>query len=151
MSLKAIGMPVSGVISFRPMRSSARLAWASARSASTVMKALRSRFSFPMRARKARVSSTEEIFLAARLAASSPREALSTYVCISTLHFYSAFLLNYLRHRVQPPFYRRGNRLIELALIPLGHRVRPKPLLGVQRMGHRLYARGVDLAHFLDQ
>src|SRR5260370_3421405 len=91
-----------------------------------------------MRSRQARVSSTEEIFLAASAAPSSPSVALSK-------------LLDDLRHEVQARSHRRGYRQIKLALLPLAHFVRAQSLNEVDRMGHRFDAGRVDLAYLVDE
>ena len=80
MSLCAIGIPVSGPAGATPFparRASALFASACARASSTVMNALSSPFSFEMRSRCSRVSSSEEIFLLLSAAASSERDEFS--------------------------------------------------------------------------
>src|SRR5436190_8848263 len=91
-----------------------------------------------MRSRQARVSSTEEIFLAASAAPSSPRVALSK-------------LLDDLRHEVEALFHGRRDRLIKLALVCLAHRVRTETLNDSSGMRHRLDARGIDASHLVDK
>src|SRR5258706_1119761 len=91
-----------------------------------------------MRSRQARVSSTEEIFLAASAAPSSPRVALSK-------------LLDDLRHEVEALFHRRSDRLIKLALVCVAHRVRTETLNDFSGMRHRLDAPGLDPPHLVDR
>ena len=83
MSLCATGMPSSGpVASPCARRSSARLASASARASSTVMKAFSAPSPLskrPIRPRYSWVSSTEEIFFACRAAESCESVAFNTY------------------------------------------------------------------------
>ena len=83
MSLCATGMPVSGPASpafpLPARRSSATRACARLTSSSTVMKAFSLPLSPLIRSRKRRVSSTDEIFLAARAADSSDTVELITY------------------------------------------------------------------------
>src|SRR5215510_367229 len=110
MSLKATGMPVSGRASPRASRSSARRAWARLRSSSTVMNAFSSPFRRAMRARKLRVSSTEEIFRAFRAPESSSKVELSK-------------LLDHLGDEVEAVLGRRRDGLIKLAPVGLAHLV----------------------------
>src|SRR2546425_4294386 len=145
MSLCAIGMPVSGSASPRARRASARSAAASACGASALMKAFSSPLWRSMRSRQARVSSTEDSFLAARAAESSRSVAVSK-------------LLDHLGYEVQPILHlwfsvppRWSDRLIKLALIGLAHPIRPQALNHVERMGHRLDTGGVNRAHLVDQ
>src|SRR6185503_21331081 len=77
MSLCAIGMPVSGPAAPRAHKASACFARSSACDGSTLMKAFSASPYRSMRCRQARVSSTDEIFLAASAAPSSPSVALS--------------------------------------------------------------------------
>ena len=46
---------------------------------------------------------------------------------------------------------RRGYGLEKLTLVCFGDLIRPKPLLCVQRVGHRIDAGGVDPAHLVHQ
>src|SRR3954468_2165864 len=91
-----------------------------------------------MRSRQARVSSTEEIFLAASAAPSSPRVALSK-------------LLDDLRHEVEALFHGRSDRLIKVALIGLAHGVRTQTLNDLRGMRHWLDAGGIDASHLVDK
>jgi len=102
------------------------------------MKALSSRLSFAIRSKQARVSSTEEIFLAASAADSSVTVELRR-------------LLNDFGDEIQPPFHCWGNGLMRLAPVGFGDLVRPQPLDHVQGVGHRLDARGVDRLDLADQ
>src|SRR4051812_14336981 len=103
MSLCAIGIPVSGPALPLARCSSARRAAARlvSLSSSFEMNALISGLSFRIRSRQARVSSTEEIFLAASAAESSVTVELSR-------------LLNDFGDEIQAPFHGRGNGLIRL-------------------------------------
>src|SRR5260221_7995029 len=137
MSLCAIGMPVSGVAFPLERSSSALLAAARAPASSTLMKALSSSWR-AMRSRQARVSSTEEIFLAASAAESSLSVALSK-------------LLDDLGNQIQAVFDRRRDGLIKLALVALADLVGPQALNHVDGVGHRLDAGGIDRAHLVNQ
>src|SRR5438034_4175817 len=117
MSLCAIGMPVSGWASPRALCASACFARSRAWEGSTLMKAFSAAPYRSMRSRQPRASSTEEIFLAASAAPSSPSVALSK-------------LLDDLRHEVEALFHGRGDRLIKLALAGLAH------FVGAQALDH---------------
>src|ERR1041384_1628234 len=110
MSLCAIGIPVSGPASPLARRSSARRAAARLRSlsSSVEMNALSSRLSLAIRSRQARVSSTEEIFLAARAGGSSGTGDKRR-------------LLKDLGHEVQPPFHGGGNGRVRFPPVVLRH------------------------------
>src|SRR5919204_6788997 len=143
MSLCATGMPVSGVASPRARHSSARRAAASASaSPAMLMKLLSSRLNRRMRARQARVSSTEEIFFAAR----SPESCVS--VAASTL-------LDHLRHEVETLLDSRRDGLIKSVLVGLANFVRPQALplrqMRISGVRHWLDATRVYRAHLLDQ
>src|SRR5689334_17492913 len=125
MSLKATGTPVSGPALPWARNSSARRAWPSAWSSSTVMKALSSPFRRRTRSRHRRVSSTEETFLAASAAESSARVEFST-------------LFHHPGHEVEPVLDRRCDRLISRTLILFARFVAPQPLHYVERVRHRL-------------
>src|SRR5262245_47199269 len=102
------------------------------------MKALSSRFSLAMRSRQARVSSTEEIFLAARAAESSVTVELSR-------------LLNDFGNQVKTSLHGRPDRLVSLAPVGLADFVRTQPLDHVQGVGHGLDAGGVHRLNLADQ
>src|SRR4026208_444236 len=109
MSLCAIGIRVIGPASPLARCSSARRAEARplSLSSSSEMKALSSRLSFAIRSKQARVSSTEEIFLAASAAESSVTVELRR-------------LLNDFGDEIQPPFHCWGNGLMRLAPVGFG-------------------------------
>src|ERR1041384_7105525 len=130
-SLCAIGIPVSAWPSPRARRASASLARSSACLSSMLMKAFSSRPWRSMRSRHARVSSTDEIFLAVSAAPSSASVPLSK-------------LLNDFGHKVEPVVDRGRYRLISLALVGFAHFVGPQSLHDIERMGHRLDALRVD-------
>src|SRR5258706_5205552 len=137
MSWGGIGLPVRGV-AFPLERSwSALLAAGRAPASSTLMKALSSSWR-AMRSRQARVSSTEEIFLAASAAESSRSVALSK-------------LLDDLGDQIQAVFDRGRDGLIKLARVAAADFVRPQPLSHVDGVGHRLDSGGIDRAHLVDQ
>src|SRR3989440_11248977 len=138
MSLCATGMPVSGPPSRFAMRASAARAPARLTFSSTVMKALSSPSRCAMRSKQSRVSSTAEIFLAARAAPSSARLWLST-------------LLNHFRYQVQGVVDRRRERLVKRVPVGLGDLVRAQSLDQLERMRHWNYAGGIDPAHLVDQ
>src|SRR5437868_3905022 len=127
MSLCAIGIPVSGAASPRALFASASRAQFSAWDASTLINALSASPWRSMRSRQARVSSTEEIFLAASAAPSSPRVAFSK-------------LLDDLRHEVEAFFHRRGDSLIKLALVLFARFVGTQALDHIEGVRHRLDA-----------
>src|SRR3954467_9995304 len=133
MSLCAIGIPLSGPASPLARCSSARRAEARllSLSSSFEMKALSSGLSFATRSRQARVSSTEEIFLAASAAESSVTVELRR-------------LLNDFGNEVQTGLHGRRDRLVGTAPVGFGDLVGAQPLDHVQGMGHRLDAGGVD-------
>src|SRR5262249_26499262 len=142
MSLCAIGIPVSGPASPRARCSSDRRAAARllSLSSSVEMKALSSRLSLAIRSRQARVSSTEEIFLAARAAESSVTVELRR-------------LLNDFGDEVQPPFLGRGNGLVRFPPVCLPDFVGAQPLDDVEGVGHRLdpgCVHGLDLSRHLE-
>src|SRR4051812_269576 len=140
MSLCAIGIPVSGPASPLARCSSALRAMARlpSLSSSVEMKALSSALSLAVRSKQARVSSTEEIFLAASAADSSVTVELSR-------------LLNDFGDEVQTCFHGRRDRLVGLAPIGLGDVVRAQPLDQVQSVRHGLDARGIDRLDLADQ
>jgi len=101
------------------------------------MKQFNSGASRSMRARHARVSSTEEI----SLAASAPT------VCeTSTRARYSITF-----HEIEAVLDRGSDGLIKRALVRLAHFVGPQALHRIDRIRHRLDAPRVDRAHLLDQ
>src|SRR5205809_2919449 len=138
MSLKPTGMPSSAPFSPRARRSSARLASARLLSGSTVMKAFNSPFRRWMRAKNARVSSTEETFFASSAPASSSRVALSK-------------LLNHLRHEVEVTLHRRRDGLIKLVPVAFRDFVLAQPLAERLRVRHRLDIGDIDRAHLVDE
>src|SRR5262249_35011868 len=135
-------MPVSASAPPAARRASACFACASAPASSTVMKAFSAPFSRPMRSRQARVSSTEETFLALRATDSSVSVALSK-------------LLDDLRQEIEVVRHGRGDGLITLVLVGLGDAVLAQPLpwgeTRLARVRHRLDAGRVDGAHLVDQ
>src|SRR5258708_18087080 len=137
MSLCAIGRPVSGRAPPRDRSLSAFSAAARAPASSTLMKALSSAWR-AIRARQARVSSTEEIFLAASAAESSRSVALSK-------------LLDDLGDQIQAVFDRGRDGLIKLARVAAADFVRPQPLSHVDGVCHRLAAVGVAGPLFVAQ
>src|SRR4051812_29007905 len=138
MSLCAIGIPVSGWVSPHERRASASSAALSAAASSTWTKAFSSPFNRPTRSRQARVSSTEEIFLAVSAALSSPRVALSK-------------LLDDFGYEVEAVVHRRRDRLIKLTLIAFAHFVRPQALDHVSDVRHGLDAFCIHGAHLVDK
>src|SRR5438552_716289 len=131
-------MPVSGPAAPPAMRSSAARAIASDFSASTVMNALRLALKRAMRARCARVSSTEESSRFARRAA----RLRMVSACTSLDHFWN---------QVQAVLGRRRDGLVERALVAVGDDVLAQALACVLWMRHRLDAACVDRLHLVDQ
>src|SRR5260221_11252677 len=86
---------------------------------------------------QARVSPTEEIFLAASAAESSGSVALSK-------------LLDDLGDQIQAVFDRGRDGLIKLARVVAADFVRPQPLSHVDGVGHWLDPGGLDGAHLFD-
>ena len=95
-----------------------------------------------MRSRKARLSSTDETFLAASAAESSVIGSSTT-------------LLDNLGNEVKAPVHRRSDGLIKIAAVGLGYDVGtqalPEGQMTLQGMSHGLYAGGLDPAHLVHQ
>src|SRR5438105_6925222 len=125
-----MGMPVSAAPSPFARRVSAHFASSMARSSSTVMNAFKAPLSLAMRARQARVSSSEDTRFAASVPASSVTVALSK-------------LLNDLGNEVEASLYGGGDRLKKLAPVWLAHLVGAQSLHEIERMGHGVDAGGI--------
>src|SRR4051812_37895656 len=138
MSLKPTGMPSRAPFSPRARRSSARLASARLLSGSTVMKAFSSPFRRWMRAKNARVSSTEETFFASSAPASSSRVAFSK-------------LLDHLGHEVEVTLDRRRDGLIKLVPVAFRDFVHAQALADLLSVRHGRHVGDIDRTHLLDE
>src|SRR5687768_12882513 len=97
-----------------------------------------------MRARKSWVSSTLEIFLAAKAA------VISTRLAFSMWGDRGDGLFDHFGDEIKIALDLRGNRLKQLMLIDLGHSVFPQAQAQILGVRHRLYAFRVHGLHLLD-
>src|SRR5258708_34079491 len=150
-SLCATGIPARGCAPPLAMRPSAVRGCARLLCASTVMNALSAGFSFSIRFRKSRVSSTLEIFFCASAVASSLSEAFNTRHPPPFTPSPIQALLDDVRNEIQPRSDLLLHRRELSPLVPLGDFVLAQTQRRSMSMRHRLDTLGVDLLHPPDQ